>query len=92
MDDLKMKVKQQVLEQLKQWLEQGEVEDLKKLSPKFQKVEVMAKDEESLEQGLDKAKEMIEESNPEDEILPVKDEEDMDMEELKKLYEKLMAE
>lgn len=91
MDDLKMKVKQEVLEQLKQWLEQGEVEDLKKLSPKFQKVEVMAKDEESLEEGLDKAKEMIE-STPEDEMLPVKDEEDMDMEELKKLYEKLMAE
>lgn len=60
MEDFKTKAKQSVLQQIMDLMDEKENGFLKSKSPKFQKIEIAAQNPEDLEQGLDKAKDMLE--------------------------------
>jgi hypothetical protein len=89
MEDMKLKAKQKVLEQIMEMMEGKELEGLKSKSPKFMKVETndpeMAKE---VVEGLeDKMPEM--EEKPMMEELESEEFPDEDLEKLKELYAKL---
>ncbi len=86
MEDFKTKAKQSVLQQIMDLMDEKENGFLKSKSPKFQKIEIAAQNPEDLEQGLDKAKDMLE-MKEQPEMMPAEDDEDM--EQLMALYSKL---
>lgn len=93
----KMDIKKEILKSLIEAMDSRMTDGLKNKSPKFQKVEVIAPNEEKLEDGLEHAKEMIgsqdEEPVPEhsdEEQSPEMSSEDADdIERLKELWNKL---
>lgn len=94
MDELKNKAKMQVLEEIMQMMTDKMDEGLKSKSPKFMKVSVMGKDKDSVEQGLDKAEELMQESDDESKSMfnttPAgESDDDEDLERLKELYSRL---
>ena len=92
------KIKEGLLQELLDMLDGKIVDELRSKSPKFMKVSIQAKDQESMQEALDKAQSMLptkeEEEEVEsttDELLKPKDEEDNDddLERLRELYSKL---
>lgn len=89
-------IKSKVLDKLISEMDSRMVNDLKSKSPKFAKVEVAAKDPQSLEEGLDKAKDLlssdVSESESPMEMMhekkdPSLEENESEDEDLQKLYE-----
>lgn len=81
-------IKNKVLQELIDLMDSKMVDGLKSKSQKFAKVEVEAQDPESLEDGLDKAKDLI--SSEESPLENKMDEsEDEDLERLRDLYSKI---
>ena len=73
MNSTKNKIKEDVLQELIDLMESKEVEGLKSKSPKFAKVEVQANDPDDLEEGLEKAQDMVDKSEELENMQRLKD-------------------
>ena len=82
----KTKIKEDVLQELIDLMEEKEGESLKAKFKPMQKVEVISDDKDGLEEGLEKAKEILPEEMPMDEE---SEEDPEDMRRLMEMYRKL---
>lgn len=88
MDDMKLKAKEAVLQQIMDLMDEREVGGMKSKSPKFAKVEIESSDPMLAEKLKDKMMDVNAEEMPEETAdLPAEDDEDL--ERLKEMYARL---